>query len=746
MSQAELLELQEQEDAMRATLALLAEKKKKIEAGIYSQQREAREKAELEKAITIEITALVGSSLVVKNSEIRTDLLKLLQKTPGRVFRHGENLIPVVAWEEFNLQLLDLPHLTINWTEEAKKDFKWFFNASPWELEVLGDIRRLKATPGPGIDRWILSQIPGGGWDYIGKFYTFPINEAWRVIEILTDTEGVVYTEGSEMILITMIERRNKLNLIAKKEDTDWDKIELLDWLVYSPRERKEIPFKDALLPYQKVGIEFGYETGGRYILGDDTGLGKTWQGLGLAEILRIEHNDEFQTVVVCKASNIQNWAREIRNLTQSEPVICKSGVPQADAIKGIILERAPYILISWDTLGSAQKVEDEENAYKKWDADLDSYVMVPQVNEIFVWSSFFIAAGINCLICDESHQGKNEKTKRFKAWRELQAIPHIIPMSASPVLNRTGEWWTSLNIIDPDQFKSKERFLDKYTTYGSGARNVEQLHELLRPIFIRRRKTEVFKDLPPINRLYETCEISADGKMRCNEILDGMYTSLADFDPKGQGGESMHIMGILAQITRLKQVCASETVQYTADLATRLVDSAEENEDPKVLIFSQFKGTAAKIAQLLGSEAVCTVKRTADDFQSLTANERDALFESARNDPDVKFIVTTKAAQEGHNIEYCDWVIFNEPFWGPKEHEQCEGRAYGRASNPHHIDSYYVTADVDIIKWLTEMIADKAKVIDSVVEGVALSRDVEDSVAKALITKIRENSWKKAR
>lgn len=94
--------------------------------------------------------------------------------------------------------------------------------------------------------------------------------------------------------------------------------------------------------------------------------------------------------------------------------------------------------------------------------------------------------------------------------------------------------------------------------------------------------------------------------------------------------------------------------------------------------------------------------------------------------------------------MEYCDWVIFNDLFWTPAGHSQCEGRAYGRLANPHPIDSYYVLTEGTIEEWIMELLARKMAMFEEVVDGVENARDADVSVAMELIERLRQEFWKK--
>lgn len=735
MSREDLEKLSLQEQELLAKLAQLRQEKERLAEQERLREEQERLRKEMEKEVEIVLLSTSGSQLVVGSAPYREDVVQLFKNTPGRSWRgytddgKGKNLIPMAGWPDVEKRLLARPNITIKWETGVKEEMDWYLNAPPWEVDLHPSQRHFLAKMGPRqTNYYILTHIPGTDWDHDSRSAKLPRSEGWRLFEALKNVEGVVYSERAQAIIFEQVETRAKIDTIAKKEDSDHPILERLTHPVYMPKLDKEIPFKDALMPFQRVGVEFMYVTGGRTLLADVTGLGKTWQFLAYAEVMRWE-NPEFQSLAVVKAANLPNWIREIRRLTGEEPVVCKGGMPEYFTIKAITQDRAPYILISHDTLGTRRVVEGEDG----------------REEEMYLWVNIFKGVQPNLIGIDEAHLIKSPTTYRSKAARALAKLPHVIPMTASPVLNRTEELWPLLYILDPEVFKVHDQFINTYTWNGRRPRNVDQLHELMRPMFLRRLRKDVQKDLPPINRITRFHDLSDRANKLYEKVLMGVYEELEHFDPIGKGGQEMSVVSILAQITRLKQVCAADKVEYTADLATSLVDEQNGNGNGgKVLIFSQFKGTALSIAQRLGSEAACTVRRTPTGFHSLDAIQRDQLFEDARHDPSVKFIVTTEAAKEGHNLEFCNWVIFNDLFWTPAGHDQCEGRAYGRLANPHTIDSFYVVAEVDIERWIMELLDKKIAIIQEAVENIESTRDVSGSIAMELIKKMKNEMWRR--
>ena len=731
--------LSQEEQEILLRLEAIREKKK-----ILEEELEAILVKEQGKEIVFNIVQVSGANFIIE-SLARTDVLEMWKSIPRRQFRGykrkdfgsgspdetpGRNLIPIKEWEETKEKMEALPNTSIEWTDEAKEKYDWLLSAPGWEVDVTthrGNLA-LKATAGPESDRNSTSvwKIPGSHWNWSEQYWLIPISEGWRIFECLQDVKDVVYTEVAKTLILEQIECRGRLDEIAQQENSDDPRILQLVREVWNENKQTHEPFHDWLLPFQKVGIEFGLECGTRFVLGDKTGLGKTGQAIAIAELLRLK-DPEMQIVCEVKGANIRNWVREIRNLAGEEPAICiNTKKEKTEAYFKIIAEKVPYILISHDMLGTYDEEVDEQTK---------------EVTRKYTWADLFKMIKPNLLIIDEAHLIKSPDANRTKATHQLVDIPHVILLTATPILNRTEEWWSLLHMTDPIMFRSHQAFKNHYTWDGQTARNVNELHDLLRPRFIQRLKKDVQKDLPPINRQTRIVELSKEAKANYNLALEGLYNDLAVYDPKGKGKGVINVQHILAQILRLKQICAAEKPDYVADLATELIDQSENGG--KVLIFSYFKAIAYRIAQLLGDEAVCTVSRTEDDFVSMTSDKRDDLFQETKNNPDIKFIVTTEAAKEGHNLEFCDWVIFNDQFWTPAAHDQCEGRAYGRLANPHTIDVFNIIADVKIEEWMQELLNQKLVIIEEAVEGVESTRELEGSIVQALISKIKGEMYK---
>lgn len=98
-------------------------------------------------------------------------------------------------------------------------------------------------------------------------------------------------------------------------------------------------------------------------------------------------------------------------------------------------------------------------------------------------------------LIVDEAHRLKNHKAKLFE---ELASVPrdHCVLLTGTPIANATEELWALLHFANPRSFADRDSFLEKFGEMKE-SKQVEELHDLLKPYLLRRVKEDVEKSIP---------------------------------------------------------------------------------------------------------------------------------------------------------------------------------------------------------------------------------------------------------
>ena len=79
--------------------------------------------------------------------------------------------------------------------------------------------------------------------------------------------------------------------------------------------------------------------------------------------------------------------------------------------------------------------------------------------------------------------------------------------------------------------------------------------------------------------------------------------------------------------------------------------------------------------------------------------------------------------------------VAFAELYWTPSDHLQCEDRCYGRLSNLHGANIWYLIAADTIEEKITELLEKKARILDQILDGKAVD---DESVFTNLLESLK--------
>src|SRR5436190_3715979 len=221
---------------------------------------------------------------------------------------------------------------------------------------------------------------------------------------------------------------------------------------------------KAPLYPYQVRGALFAAYRG-RSILGDDMGLGKSVMTMAAVELLARERGIE-RVLVIAPASVKYQWETEIRKFTDRPVQVIEGGHKARRALYG---QPTFYRLINYETV---LRDLDELNA---WHADL--------------------------IVLDEAQRIKNWEAKVSRAVKKLRSH-YALVLTGTPLENKIEELYSIVQFVDDRrlgpafQFLHEHRVLDE-TGKVIGYRNLDKIRERLAPIFLRRTRAEVLKQLP---------------------------------------------------------------------------------------------------------------------------------------------------------------------------------------------------------------------------------------------------------
>jgi len=630
-----------------------------------------RQKEELNQPLTITLKARPAYiDVEVKLSKFRPDVVDYLRYVPGRRYDsvNQVNYIPYTKIFEVEEHLLTLDNLDIVWNGNDKLLVENYVNQPDLKVSFDDKKRNIIVTLGPNLNHtlWMGNVIPSwtrviGG---VGNRYRMSISELHLFPTAIKDIYGSVNwkIEYDEDVIKTLAEQVDRINLLAQVANaTDWPEI--------------KSPFVDDLdlKPHQRVGVKFAELVGLRALEAYDMGLGKTAIAIALAE------RNNLRVLIVCPANLKTMWARTIYRFTKKEANVLSGIEPDALALNTLFKTPYQYNIINWDVIG--REVGEGENKLMKW-------------VEVLNFCNF------DAIFYDEMHYAKNMESKRSRGARHLKA-KNIVELTGTPLVNRPGELYPALHILNPEEFNDYSTFVNNYTDAKGYSKNTKALHAILARYMIRRTRKDVFgENLEPTRIPFEKV-LSPRARAAYERVLQGIYESLRD--PTKQ----YNVTSILAELVRCKQICSSDNCETTAELAQDALNDTQK----KVIIFSQFKESQYTIKQLLGNECV-VINGEVDDETRYDLIDKFQDMESGIN-----YIVTN--ILEGITLTAAHTVIFNDLWWTPKDHNQAEGRAFGRVNDPHSGNAYYVQNINTIDEMIIQLLHKKMAIFKEVIDGV---------------------------
>ncbi len=298
-----------------------------------------------------------------------------------------------------------------------------------------------------------------------------------------------------------------------------------------------ECYFPDGLLctlrKYQEWGVKYILHQG-KVLLGDEMGLGKTVQAI--AAMVSLRNTGATHFMVVCPASVLANWCREIAKHSKLKYIKIHG------AGKGMAFK-------TWLKIGGVAVTNYESLSGFEYD-------------EGFRFSM---------LVADEAHYLKNENSRRSVNARKLAAhADRLLFMTGTALENKVDEMISLIDVLNPDIARAIEPIAFMSTAPA--------FREKVAPIYYRRKREDVLTELPDKIETEEWCTLGAE-EMRDyeNNLLNSHYMTARRLS------WNVEDLSKSAKATRLKEI----------------VEEAE-NEERKVLVFSFFLETLYKIHDFL--------------------------------------------------------------------------------------------------------------------------------------------------
>jgi len=421
------------------------------------------------------------------------------------------------------------------------------------------------------------------------------------------------------------------------------------------------------LYTYQQEAVAFALSTGGRCILGEDMGLGKTVEAIAVAEQLGMD------TLVVCPASVLYKWQRDIKTWTGLDAeLILNSTSPMPNG--------GHYHICSYAIM--TRRYQDLIGHYP-------------------------------AIILDEFTAIKNFRSQRTRAAKRISVFAkYILMLSGTPFLNRPIELFNALHILDPKSWPSVHAYGNRYCGgladggLYMGATNLDELRTRLKDIMIRRLKSEVLEQLPSLTRTI--IPVVIPNMREYNEVKAQVMQAIKEMDPDHKG----YFVNALDKLNMLRQVVG----KGKADAAIPLINDMMEQIGPnsKLVIYAHHQDIIASLAHNLMGHGVVTYTGGVD------AKTRDYRLDIFRNPDGPRIMVVSSAGREGIDLfgkSGCDIsrLLMIEREWNPSSESQIESRLH-RIGQKNAVDVYYLSALKTIDEKFAALVEQKRRILQSVV------------------------------
>ena len=392
---------------------------------------------------------------------------------------------------------------------------------------------------------------------------------------------------------------------------------------------------------YQEWGVKYALHQE-RVLLGDEMGLGKTVQAI--ATMVSLRNTGATHFAVVCPASVLTNWCREIEQKSRLR-VIKVHGSGRKSALR------------FWIINGGVAVTTYETTAY------------------------FTLEDGFrfSMLTVDEAHYIKNAAANRSKNVRELcRHAERLLFMTGTALENKVDEMVSLIAVLQPD--------VARRVRGVAALPAAPQFRQAVAPVYFRRKRDQVLKELPALTQSKEWCTLTSAEKTAYRKaVLSKNFSAMR----------------------RVSWDIDDITGSSKAKRLLELVEEAE-SEGRKVIVFSFFLGTIDKVRELLGRRCLNPING------SVTPQRRQEIIDAFDKAP----AGTVLAAQiqsggTGLNIQSASVIILCEPQLKPSVENQAVSRAY-RMGQTRNVLVYRLLCENTVDERMLKMLEEKQAVFDA--------------------------------
>ena len=424
------------------------------------------------------------------------------------------------------------------------------------------------------------------------------------------------------------------------------------------------------------------HEMGGRAILADEVGLGKTIEaGLVLKEYM--VRGLVRKALILVPASLVLQWVRELN---------------QKFGIAAVAQKKAH----TW--------------GYDVIVASIDTAKRDPH-------RDLLLTSDYDMLIIDEAHKLKNKKTTNYQFVQQLRK-KYCLLLTATPVQNDLDELYNLITLLKPGQLGGQSDFSANFVVDKRQPKNEDRLQEALSAVMIRNRRGD--------GGIHFTKRIVRNVTVELSQEEQALYNAGTGFVRERYEESGGDMTSMLSLVTLQREVCSSrdavfltlvnlfkktaedspmrakiwELVEFIrriqanskAEQALKLIRSMND----KVILFTEYRATQEYLLQFFKNNDLIAVPYRG----GMNRGKKDWMMDLFRGRAQV--LIATEAGGEGINLQFCHHMINFDLPWNPMRVEQRIGRVH-RLGQQNDVKIYNLctlgTIEEHIVRLLHEKI-----------------------------------------
>jgi hypothetical protein len=573
--------------------------------------------------------------------------------------------------------------------------FKRLFTAA-----AQGKTTRLEVVPDPARDRIRLHPAAGRWPRSLQKWFQpdgllreGPIEEALDALKQLA-ASAVPALRLSQELAPWLETRRRAVERQQLRREYE-QKVQRGEW----PAHETKLP----LFPYQREGMLHLAFTE-RALLADEMGLGKTIQAIAAAALLH-RLGQACRVLVVTPASLKTEWEDQIQRFTDLPyQLVFGSRAKRLDAYEaagpGPARATRPFFTI----VNYEQMLADALDVNQR---------LQPHI-----------------VVLDEAQRIKNWSTRTTQAVKRLRSR-YAFVLTGTPIENRLDELYSLMDFLNPSLLGPLFRFNREYYDLDergrpAGYRNLDQLHQRIRPHLLRRRKADVETELP--ERTDRNFFVALSGEQQTeyegHEAVVARLASIAKRRPLSQQESDK----LLRHLAMMRMICDTNYILIPDQRACpkiaeleKLLEECRDNPQVKVLVFSEWERMLELVRDL------CRRLRLGFAWHTGTVPQkrRRAEINLFKSDPDCRVFLSTDSGAAGLNLQVASIVINCDLPWNPAKLEQRIARAW-RKHQARPVTVINLVSENTIEHRMLGTLANKQALADGVLDRIGNVREIK--------------------